>query len=183
MMRPLTAPERIETERLLIRRPTLADADAVFSRYSSDAEVTRFMGWSRHRSVDDTRAFLEFSEAEWRERPAGPYLIESRQEGRLLGSTGFGFETPYRAETGYVLARDAWGRGYATEAVRAMVALAPSLGIRRLQALCHPDNRPSWRVLEKCGFERENLLRSHSILPNLKPGEPCDVFCYVRLFE
>jgi RimJ/RimL family protein N-acetyltransferase len=178
----MKAPARIETERLSLRPPSLADADAIFSRYASDPEVTRFVGWPRHRSLEDTRAFLEFSETEWRRWPAGPYLIESRDDRRLIGGTGLGFETPFRAATGYVLARDAWGLGYATEALRAIVSLAPDLGVRRLYALFHPGHLPSQRVLEKCGFACESLLRRHSEFPNLQPVELSDVLCYVRVF-
>jgi RimJ/RimL family protein N-acetyltransferase len=176
------APERFETARLILRRPSLADAESIFSRYASDPGVTRYLSWPTHLSLEDTRRFLELSESEWQRWPAGPYLIESRGDGRLVGSTGFGFETPFRAATGYVLARDAWGLGYATEALQAIVGLAPELGIRRLYAICHSEHLASQRVLEKCRFEREGLLRSHSEFPNLKPGEPCDVLCYARVF-
>jgi RimJ/RimL family protein N-acetyltransferase len=132
--------------------------------------------------VEATRGFLKFSHAEWDSWNAGPYLVTSREDGRLLGGTGFGFETPFRASTGYVFARDAWGHGYATEALGAMVALAPDIGVRRLYALCHPDHQASWHVLEKCAFQREALLRRHSEFPNLRPGEPLDTLCYVRVF-
>ena len=54
----MKGPERIETARLVLRKPTSADAEAVFHRYSSDPEVTKFLGWSRHRSVEQTRVFL-----------------------------------------------------------------------------------------------------------------------------
>lgn len=144
--------------------------------------MTRFLSWPRHETLDQTRAFLEFSEAEWRHWPAGPYLVESRTAGTLLGSTGFAFETAQRAATGYVLARDAWGLGYATEALHAVVEAARALGLRRLQALCHPEHRASWRVLDKCGFTPEGTLRGYAEFPNLTPGEPSDVLCYARLF-
>jgi RimJ/RimL family protein N-acetyltransferase len=176
------APPTIATDRLVLRRPVAADAERIFERYSSDAEVTRYLSFPRHVSVDQTRAFLAWSDAEWARWPAGPYLIESREDGTLLGSTGFSFESPQRAATGYVLARDAWGRGYATEALRAMVETAPQLAIRRLQAFCHPDHRPSWHVLEKCGFLREGTLRLYAELPNLAPREPCDLLLYARTF-
>src|SRR5262249_10452963 len=88
--------ERFETSRLVLRKPTLADAEAVFVRYASDPEVTRYLGWPRHQSVDDTRAFLTFSEAEWSRWPVGPYLIESRSEHKLLGGTGLGFESVFQ---------------------------------------------------------------------------------------
>src|SRR5262249_54999274 len=143
---------RIETARLVLRKPTPTDAEAIFERYSSDTEVTKYLGWPRHQSIEQTRQFLAFSEAEWGRWPAGPYLIESRDDRKLLGSTGLAFETPTVAITGYVLARDAWGRGYATEALTAIVTSASVLGVRRLYALCHPANRASIRVLEKCGF-------------------------------
>jgi RimJ/RimL family protein N-acetyltransferase len=176
------APSRIETERLLLRRPERRDASAIFERYASDPEVTRFLGWPRHRAIADTRAFLAFSDDEWQRWPAGPYLIESRADGTLVGGSGLGFETPNRAVTGYVLAKDAWGRGYATEALRAMVDLAPQVGVQRLYALCHPDHRASSHVLEKGGFTREAILQKHTEFPNLDPGQPGDVLCYVRLF-
>ncbi len=176
------APERIETARLVLRRPLATDAEAIFARYAADPEVTRFLSFRTHESLDQTRAFLAFSDAEWDRWPAGPYLLESRASGTLLGSTGFGFETPQRAVTGYVLAKDAWGHGYATEALQAMVEAARGLGLRRLQALCHPEHRASWRVLEKCGFDREGTFRSYAEFPNLAPGQPCDVLCYARLF-
>jgi ribosomal-protein-alanine N-acetyltransferase len=177
----LKAPERVHTFRLVLRRPGIDDAAQIFARFAADPEVTRLLGWPTHRTVDDTRTFLELSDAEWRRWPAGPYLIDSREDGTLLGSTGLSFETPHRAATGYVLARAAWGRGYATEALRAIVEVARGVGVRRLYALCHPEHRPSWHVLEKAGFVREALMRAHSEFPNLAPGVPNDVLCYVRL--
>ena len=50
----------------------------MFARYAADPEVTRLLAWPRHRSVEDTERFLEWSEAEWRRWPVGPYLIEDR---------------------------------------------------------------------------------------------------------
>lgn len=176
------APSRLETDRLVLRRPAAADAEAMFTRYASDLEVTRYVGWPVHRSVEDTRSYLALSDSEWQRWPAGPYLILDRASGELLGATGLSFETPFRAMTGYVLARNAWGRGYATEALRAIVALAPRLGVRRLYALCHTEHRPSWRVLEKGGLTREGVLRRAYEFPNLAPGDPQDVFCYAVVF-
>src|SRR5215831_14989217 len=151
----MKAPEHIETTRLVLRKPTAADAEAIYGRYASDTEVTKYLGWPRHRSIEETKAFLAHSEAAWIRWPAGPYLIESRGDRKLLGGSGFTFEAPTVALTGYVLARDAWGRGYATEALAAVVAVAQRLGVQRLYALCHPNHQASIHVLEKCGFAFE----------------------------
>jgi len=171
----------MQTERLLLRAPVPDDVGAIFERYAADPDVTRYLSWPRHTSLDDTRAFIEFSDAEWPKWKTGPLLVFSRADGVLLGGTGLLFETPYRAATGYVFARDAWGKGYATEALRAMTELAGSMGVRRLSALCHVQHRASWRVMEKCGFEREGILKRHTVFPNLSP-EPEDVLSYSRIF-
>jgi RimJ/RimL family protein N-acetyltransferase/dihydrofolate reductase len=179
---PRKAPERLETERLILRRPRPEDAQAIFDRYASDPEATHWMSFPRHRTVAETREFLASSESEWERSPGGPYLIESRADGRLLGGTGLRFETERRAETGYILARDAWGKGYATEALRAVIDAAETAGVARLEALCHPDHVRSSHVLEKCGFVREGLLRRHSVLPNLA-DVPQDMYSYARILE
>jgi len=179
---PLKAPERIETARLELRRPTADDADAIFSTYASDPEVTRYVGFPRHETVAATRSFLGFSDSQWAAWPAGPYLIRLRENGALVGSSGLNFETQYRAQTGYVLARGAWGRGYATEALAAMTALARECGVRRLYAICHHAHRPSARVLEKGGFALEGVLRQYTEFPNLEPVGPYDCLCYAVTF-
>lgn len=175
----MQAPERMETVRLILRRPHAADAPAIFERYASDPEVTRWLAWPRHHSIAETGGFLAFSDAEWTRTPAGPYVIEGR-DGALLGSTGFGFETPFRAMTGYLLVREAWGHGFATEALGAMTELAPRLGLVRLHALCHVDHQASAHVLDKCGYAREGVLRRHTVFPNSGLAGPLDVLSYAR---
>ena len=97
-----------ETPRLLLRPPRPDDAGAIFARYAGDPEVTRYLGWPRHLSVEDTNAFIGFSRADWARSAGGPLLIFSRRTGSLLGSSGLLFEAPHRAMTGYVFAHDAW---------------------------------------------------------------------------
>jgi len=181
----LKAPETIETERLLLRRPKRSDAQAVFHRYASDRDVTRYLSWPTHRSVADTLAFLAMSDDEWQRWPAGPYLVHTRDSdvaGKLVGSTGLFYKSPTRAITGYVFARDAWGQGYATESLQAMVDIAQQTGVERLEAICHAEHAPSAHVLEKCGFTREEVHREHFVFPNLKPQKKSDIFSYVRCF-
>ena len=177
----MKAPERIDTERLTLRRPSAADAEAVFERYAGDQRVGEFLAWPIHRSPDDTRRFLAFADAEWLMWPAGPFLIY--RNGELIGSTGLAFESGGLASTGYVLARDAWGYGYATEAVLSMKALAVELGLRRLYAGVHPDHRPSARVLEKAGFRDDGIAKACAEFPNQIPGELQDVRLYAVDFR
>lgn len=85
--------------------------------------------------------------------------------------------------TGYVLAKDAWGKGYATEALEGMVDVARRINVRRIYALCHPHHRASWRVLEKCGFSRDRSWSKQVEFPNLAPGTLQDVVCYELALE
>ena len=142
--------------------------------------MTRLLAWPRHRSVEDTLSFLSWSDQVWGSTPAGPYLILDRED-RVLGTTGLDVETPWRAATGYVLRRDAWGRGLATEVAVAMARLADDLGVIRLHALCHPENIASARVLAKAGFLREGVLRRHTWFPNIGLDEPQDVEIWARV--
>jgi ribosomal-protein-alanine N-acetyltransferase len=176
----MRAPPLVETPRLVLSAPVAADAELVFARYASDDTVTRYLGWPTHRTVADTRGFLAFSALQWEREGAGPYMIWARADGRLLGSTGLGLEPDGQAITGYVLAADAWGKGYATEALAAVVDVATDIGVRRLYAVCHPQHRASWRVLEKNGFERDGSWSRQVEFPNLAPGILRDVLCYRR---
>jgi ribosomal-protein-alanine N-acetyltransferase len=128
-MRP---PREIATERLLLRAPRQEDAKLVYERYASDADVTRYVAFPRHRSVEDAGVFIAMALEEWGKDNPMAYLAFSSIDGHLVGSTGLIVETPERGSTGYVLARDAWGRGFATEMARAMVDLAfDRMGLRR----------------------------------------------------
>jgi [ribosomal protein S5]-alanine N-acetyltransferase len=173
-------PGELLTPRLRLRRPHGDDAEEVFRRYAADPEVTRYLSWPTHRSVDDTRVFLRSADQGWQDGSNLPYMIERLADGVLLGSTGLHAETPGCYSTGYVLARDAWGQGYATEALAAMLALAFARpDVTRVYALCDAEHRASARVLEKCGMEREGLRRAHTVLPNLS-AHPRDMLCYSR---
>jgi len=178
--RPHRAPQRWESSRLLFTPPLLADARDIFARFASDDEVTRYLSWPLHRTVADSDAFVQFSLDEWSRRPAGPYLIRDRSDGRLIGSTGLAVDDKARAMTGYVLARDAWGRGYATEALTAMLQIAAVMGLEELSALCHAEHKASIRVLEKCGFSRDAGVRSPMSFPNLPVAAPQPVVRYSR---
>ena len=134
----MTAPTRIDTDRLVLAPPEAADAAAIFERYASDADVTRYVGWPRHGSLADTESFLAFSAVEWARAGAGPYLIRSRLDGRLFGGTGLHVDVPGVAMTGYVLAKDAWGLGYATEALRAMIDAARAIRVTRFTRFATP---------------------------------------------
>lgn len=175
--------DRVTTPRLRLRKPVREDAQAIFDNYASDRSVTRYLSWPRHENLSDTQGFLDFSTSEWDRWPLGPYVIELRSSDVIIGSTGLSFETPYRASTGYVLSKEAWGQGYATEALAAVMKEARTTDLWRVSGLCHHEHVTSARVMEKEGFEREARLRCHSIFPNLDSDQPQDVLLYSSILR
>jgi [ribosomal protein S5]-alanine N-acetyltransferase len=175
-------PAEITTERLLLRPPCESDAQRVFSRYAQDPEVSRYMSWEPHRSIDDTRDYLRRVVGDNAAGTSAGYLIFSRRSKELLGSLGGRLNAPL-ITWGYCLARDEWGQGFATEAARAFVAAAmeqPS--IWRVQAFCDLENARSARVLEKSGLKLEGILRRYMVMPNLGDA-PRDMYCYAKVRE
>ncbi len=172
--------EIIETERLLLRRPRVSDERAVFERYASDPDVTRYMSFPTHRSLGDAHAFIEFCDTLWARWPkAGPMLVFARDGVTLLGGAGVINDSETVAQIGYILARDAWGRGYATEALLASVEGARAAGVRRLEAGVHVEHQASMRVLEKGGFVREGVRPGRpNAFPNLPPAMTRDAALY-----
>ena len=170
------APVSLQTRRLLLRRNIADDAKTMFDTYAQDPEVTRFMTWAPHRSLDDTRAYLDYCDRAWRERRAFPWGIVERETGTLVGGIEARLDG-HRVEFGYVIARRVWGRGYATEAARAVVEVALAAPvIQRVWAYVDCANAASIRVLEKAGLVREGCLRKWYVPSGF--GVPRDVWAY-----
>ncbi len=171
----------IRTERLVLRPPEPADADAIFRSYAQDPEVSRYLTWRPHRSLAETQKVIRNAMAEWdggtRFPWVIPWVITRVEDGAVIGMLGARIEG-HMAVIGYVLVRSAWGHGYMTEALRAVVeALWMVPAIFRIWAVCDVENVASARVLEKSGMLREGRLARFIVHSNVS-AEPRDVYCY-----
>lgn len=173
-------PTRIETKRLVLRRPAIKDARAIFEEYAHDAEVTRYLTWRPQPTVDGVRAFLRHASAMWQEKSEFNWAITRREADRPIGMVGIRLSL-HGAELGYVLGRAYWGRGVMSEAAGAVAEWAlGEPGIHRVWAVCDVDNPGSARVMEKIGMEREGRLRAWSLHVNVS-DTPRDCWCYARI--
>lgn len=176
--------------------PALAD-EIVSLRRWREADVTvGLMGfcdptvqqfsWSRTTpyTEGDARAFfVEQEDARLRGEEVSFALVEPDDDVAVLGGGSlYDIDREQgRAAIGYWLTRQARGRGVATHAVRLVAGwVFDGLGLARLELTCAPDNHPSQRVAERCGFTREGVLRSHiafkgarrdTVIFSLLPGE------------
>jgi RimJ/RimL family protein N-acetyltransferase len=154
----------LATDRLLLRPLGLGDLDDVVSLLA-DPEVSRFVRRLDRRQAE---ARLRAVESEWAERGYGMFAAIDRGEGRFLGRAGLKRWPQFgETEVGWVLRRDAWGRGYATEAGRACIEWAfGSLGLRRLTSMVHPRNEASIRVARRLGMRplRRDVLHGEPVI-------------------
>jgi RimJ/RimL family protein N-acetyltransferase len=159
-MKKREAGMELKTERLILRECTMDDFDDIHA-YAADPEVVRFVSFGPN-TESETTAFLEQTIAAAAAVPRTDFTlaVTRRDDGRILGGMGLALRNPTRAELGYVFRRDAWGRGYATEAARAFVDFGfREMKLHRIHALCFPPNKASARVMEKLGMQYEGTLR------------------------
>jgi ribosomal-protein-alanine N-acetyltransferase len=165
--RPFEDLPELETERLLLRKMRLDDARAMFA-YASDPEVTRYVLFETHRSIEDSRAFLRYAEEGYERGDFGGWGLVLKDSGAFIGTCGVdvGYAPEHaRAELGYVLSREHWGKGLVPEAVRAVIRFGfGRMELNRIQARCIAENTASARVMEKAGMTYEGTLREYQLI-------------------
>ncbi|MFD9128891.1 GNAT family N-acetyltransferase [Kitasatospora sp. NPDC059571] len=160
----------ITTERLRLRPLTEDDADW-WVRLHADTEVNRFVGgYTRDQATVRLRAV----EQQWTERGHGLCAVELRSTGDTIGRCGLNWWEQFgETEIGWTFAREHWGRGYATEAARAVLAWGfGPLGLRQITAMIHHGNTASSGVARRLGF---TPLREDTVLER-----PCTVYALAR---
>jgi ribosomal-protein-alanine N-acetyltransferase len=165
-----------------VRLREFRSADAVAAwAWLGDDEAVRYVPLGpldEAGSVDYVEQLI--SEARRSPRDAYTLAIVEQGSGEVVGSVALGIDSRVhrRAEIGYILRRDRWGRGYAAEAAGLVIDFAfEQLGMHRVWAVCDPDNPASQRVLEKCALRGEGRLR-HDLLVH---GEWRDSLLYAAL--
>ena len=172
-------PETIETSRLRLRGPVIADASDIFAAYTQDPKVCKYMIWRPHASESITREFIEACISDWQAGVRLPYVITEHHSSRAIGMLEARMQGTM-VDIGYVLAPSHWGKGLMPEAIRSLTdAALQTPGLFRVQATCDTENIASQRALEKSGFIREACLARYTIHPNLSP-EPRACFMYAR---
>lgn len=168
---------RIETERLVLRRFTLDDADAMYRNWASDPEVTKFLMWPTHSSVEVTKEVLTDWVASYEKDDRYEWCITKKEDGEPIGSIGVVkvSDRIKMAEIGYCISRDCWHQGITSEAMKAvMTYLLEEVGMERIESRHDPKNPHSGAVMRKCGLQYEGT-RIHADWNN---SGICDVALY-----
>ncbi len=153
----------IRSERLLMRRYRLEDAKDLHEKFGTDPKMYEYSGWNPYASYEAAEETMRRFISDYAKKDFYGWAIEYR--GSLVGTIGaYDFDPEKnQIEVGMSIARDSWGRGFATEALKAVLEyLTGHEGIRTVTAWCAPDNAGSMKAMQKAGmtktFIKENAL-------------------------
>lgn len=146
---------RLTTDRLVLRRYIPEDAEALHREFGAKEEMTRYSGWDPYATPEMARETVERFIAAYEEPDFYGWAIET--EARLVGTIGAYDHDPATGsiEVGLSIARDCWGKGYATEALqRVLEYLTAEEGIQTVTAWCAAENVGSAKAMERAGMIR-----------------------------
>lgn len=152
----------LETERLVLRRFSEDDAQAMFKNWAGDPEVTKYLIWKPYKDADGVRKYLSGVVKGYDDNRAYEWAIVLKESGEPVGSIA-AVEVDDRAKRvhiGYCLGREFWNRGIMTEALGAVIGFFfDTVGMNRVDSRHDTKNPASGRVMQKCGMKREGMLR------------------------
>lgn len=149
------------TERLILRPMRVSDGVDMY-RYARREDVTTYLLWAPHPSIDYTKEYLKYIEARYAVGEFFDWGVIDRESGHMIGTCGFtSIDAPHNAgEIGYVLNPEFHGRGIATEAAEAVLYFGfEIIGLHRIEAKFMQGNAASLRVMEKLGMSLEGYRR------------------------
>lgn len=171
----------IETERLILRKVTEADA-ASLMKYLADEEVMKYYGMEPFQTIEDALDEIKWYDSLIAEESGIRWGITLKGIDEVIGSCGFHRLVPQhnRIEIGFELSKEHWGKGIAGEALKAVLSYGfKHFNLQRIEALIEPANLPSQKLVERHGFVREGLLRKYEYTG----GKYDDLYMYSLLKE
>ncbi|SET54972.1 ribosomal-protein-alanine N-acetyltransferase [Lacrimispora sphenoides] len=155
--------EYIETSRLILRRFTIEDAEAMYNNWASSEEVTKYLSWPAHNKVSISQTILEEWTAYYYKKDYYQWAIVLKENGfDPIGCIGVNHhdDAVKLAHIGYCIGQQWWQKGITSEALQCVMDfLFDKVGIQRVESRHDPKNSNSGAVMRKCGMKYEGTLR------------------------
>ena len=144
----------IQTNRLILRKFTITDADDMYNNWASDTECCKYLAWNVHKNIDETKALLE-SWIKAYDEGCYNWVVEIKNTHEIIGSISVmtALEKHSTCELGYCYGSKYWGNGYATEAAKAILSYSHEVLSARLCAWIEAKNKASCALAESLGME------------------------------
>ena len=154
--------QRIETPRLILRRFTIEDAQPMFDNWASDPEVTKFLTWPAHGSVEVSKWVVNDWISHYEEDTFYQWAIVPKELDQPIGSISVVSRNDEAelVHIGYCIGKNWWHRGIMTETLQAVIDFFfDEVGVNRVETRHDPNNPNSGAVMRKCGMKYEGTLR------------------------
>ena len=155
--------EYMETERLILRRFTMEDAEAMYRNWASDDNVTKYLTWPSHSNISVTKSVLEEWISNYSRKDYYQWAVILKENGpEPIGCIGVNsyIDKVKMAHIGYCIGRQWWHRGITSEALKCILDfLFDKVGALRVESRHDPRNKHSGAVMKKCGMKYEGILR------------------------
>lgn len=173
----------LETERLILRRFELSDAEEMFNNWANDVEVTKFLTWQTHTDSSVSKAVINSWIPLYENSDHYSWAIVLKDTHKPIGSIA---AIEQRADIkmvhiGYCIGRKWWRQGYTSEALAKLIRFFfEDVGFNRIEARHDPRNPYSGKVMIKCGLKYEGTLRQSDIN---NQGGFCDAAYYAIIAD
>lgn len=154
--------KKLETERLWLRRFTVEDAESMYNNWASDDEVTKYLTWPAHDSVETTKKSVEYWVSQYTNEDFYHWAIVPKELGQPIGTIGAVDQNNAMGmvHIGYCIGKDWWGQGYMSEALNRLIEFFfEEVNVNRIESRFDPRNPGSGKVMEKCGLQYEGTSR------------------------
>ncbi|HAN21820.1 MAG TPA: GNAT family N-acetyltransferase [Clostridiales bacterium] len=156
----------IETKRLILKKIELDNANDMYA-YASLDQVTRYLLWTPHLNIEETKGYIEYLQKQYRKGNYADWGLNCKSDGVFIGTCGFADMdfTNNKGELGYVLSPSYQGKGYMKEAVEAILRLAfTQLDLNRVELRIMDGNTASMKFAVSMGFKLEGVTRKSLFL-------------------
>lgn len=160
--------KELDTGRLYLRHISLDDAQSIYE-YSSDIFNTKYIMWNVHGSVSDAYDYIDSMFDIDKAGKTFTWAVQEKESAAMIGTIDLVYNESYGVyEVGYILNKRFWGKGYATEALNAVIGFAKDvLKLDKIAGAVFSVNEKSRQVLEKCGFEFVKIIENYHSRPDV----------------
>jgi RimJ/RimL family protein N-acetyltransferase/nicotinamidase-related amidase len=156
--------KEIETQRLILRPFSMEDAKSVLDNWAGDEKVQKMYGEPAYKTVEEVKSLLQKYIAGYVTGYTYRWAVIEKESGECIGQIAFFLVDKFNSwgEIEYAIGKAYQGKGYATEAAKAVIDYGfKEIGFNKVQICVRPSNVKSKNVIEKCGFEYEGMLRDY----------------------
>lgn len=163
--------KKIETERLILRKLELSDVESVYNNWCSDKEVSKYVTWETHQSINDTTEYVKYKVDLYERNYRFDWVVVIKETNEVIGEidavkTSVNYSL---VELGYCFGSKYWNKGYATEALSAVVKYLKEVANVEKITACHISTNPaSGRVMQKAGMTYDATLKEYVVDKNTK---------------